>query len=220
MVKTFEKTAVNKVVRAAKRASYDRGEVYDILDSGMVCHIGFSVEEQTFVIPTIYVRFENRIYIHGANKSRMLAMLQKGITPCVTVTHLDGLVLARSAFHHSMNYRSVVLFGKATFIEDKEEKIKAMELITEQLLKGRWKEVRQPTEKEIEITTILAIEIESASAKIRKGGPVDEKEDYKLPIWAGHIPLHQHPLKIIADEHSAELEVPESVKSYMASKPN
>ena len=177
----------NKVKRIPKRGHYDQATVYEILDASFLCHIGFSVDGQPFVIPTSYGRKDNTIYLHGATTSRMMVNLEKGIPLCLTVTHLDGLVLARSAFHHSMNYRSAVVFGTATLVEG-EEKLQGLEIISEQILKGRWAESRQPLDKELKATTVLRLDIEQASAKIRTGPPGDDKEDYALPIWAGVVP--------------------------------
>lgn len=187
-MKAFEKTNRNQVKRIPKRGHYDRPTIYGILDNACVGHVGFSLEGQPFVIPTIYGRDGETLYLHGATTSRMLVALQQGLPVCITVTHIDGLVLARSAFHHSMNYRSAVIFGKARLVEG-EEKIKALEVISEQILPGRWEEVRGPNTKELKATSVLALEIEQASAKIRTGPPGDEKEDYDLPIWAGVLPI-------------------------------
>ncbi|MEL6923468.1 MAG: pyridoxamine 5'-phosphate oxidase family protein, partial [Bacteroidota bacterium] len=182
--------ARNKVKRIPKRGHYDRATVYEILDAAFLCHVGFSVDNQPFVIPTSYGRDGDVLYLHGATTSRMMVELAKGLPVCLTVTHLDGLVLARSTFHHSMNYRSAVVFGTARLIEG-DEKMKGLEVITENILKGRWAESRQPIAKEMKATTVLRVDIEQASAKIRTGGPGDEKADYALPIWAGVVPIQQ-----------------------------
>ena len=184
---TIEK--VNKIVRGANRAVYDKEQVHGILDSGFICHVGFNIEEKPFIIPTAYARQGEEIYIHGSAKSRMLRNLDKGIPVCLCVTHLDGLVLARSAFHHSFNYRSAIIYGTAYEIRELDRKEKALELITENILKGRYDEVRKPNEKELKITSVLAIKIENASAKIRPGDPVDDKDDYDLDVWAGVLPI-------------------------------
>ncbi len=185
----FEVTAKNKVVRLAKRASYDKKEVFDILDAGFICHLSWVMNGQPFVIPTAYARDGETIYVHGSVKSRMVKAVKAGIPVCLSVTHLDGLVLARSAFHHSVNYRSVIIYGQAVELDDLQERNHALFLITENTLKGRWQECREPNEKELKITSVLAIKIESASAKIRQGGPVDDAEDYKLDHWAGVLPI-------------------------------
>ncbi len=186
----FTKTDRNKVKRIPKRGHYDQKTIYEILDDSFLCHVGFVVDGQPFVIPTAYGREGDTIYLHGSAKSRMMMNLEKGIPVCITVTHLDGLVLARSSFHHSMNYRSAVVFGTARKIEG-DEKEKALFIISENILKGRWDEARTPNAKELKATTVLSLKIESASAKIRTGPPGDEKEDYALPVWAGVVPFYQ-----------------------------
>ncbi len=185
----FETTMRSKVKRVPNRGKYDRETVFEILDEGFVCNVGFEVKGQPFVIPTSYGRDGNSLYLHGSATSRMIRELEKGIDVCVSVTHLDGLVLARSVFHHSMNYRSVVVFGKAELIEEKEEKIEALRVITEHIIAGRWEEARQPNEFELKATKVLKLEIDEASAKVRVGDPVDDDEDYELDVWAGTIPI-------------------------------
>ncbi|HZI20775.1 MAG TPA: pyridoxamine 5'-phosphate oxidase family protein [Pyrinomonadaceae bacterium] len=185
----FEPTARTTLRRLPKRASYDRAEVYSILDEGLVCHVGFVSGGQPFVIPTAYGRLGDELYLHGARASRMLKALRDGAEVCVTVTLLDGLVLARSAFHHSMNYRSVVVFGRARLVASAEEKTRALEAFTEHVLPGRWAEVRRPTPQELDATLVLALPLAEASAKVRTGPPVDDEEDYALPVWAGVVPL-------------------------------
>ncbi len=186
----YEKTSRNTVKRIPKRGHYDQKTVFEILDAGFVCHAGFVMDGQPFVIPTAYGRKDDVIYLHGATTSRMMKALQKGIPVCITVTHLDGIVLARSVFNSSMNYRSAVIFGTATLVPD-EEKNDALFVVSEQILKGRWDEAREPIQKELKATTVLAVKIESASAKIRTGAPGDDKPDYDLPIWAGVLPIKQ-----------------------------
>ena len=190
---TYPKGDRNTVKRVPKRADYDRATVHAILDEGLVCHIGFAVDGQPFVIPTAYGRIDEVIYIHGSPASRLLRTLEGGIDLCLTVTHLDGLVMARSAFHHSMNYRSVVVFGKATLVQDPAEKLTALEAFTNQVVPGRWDEVRQPNPQELAGTWVLALPIAEASAKIRTDPPIDDAEDYDLHIWAGEIPLKLTP---------------------------
>jgi nitroimidazol reductase NimA-like FMN-containing flavoprotein (pyridoxamine 5'-phosphate oxidase superfamily) len=186
---TLSKTERNTIKRVPKRANYDREVVYQILDEGFICHLGFAIEGQPFVIPTAYGRLEDRLYIHGSPASRMLKNLQQGIEVCLTVTLLDGLVLARSAFHHSMNYRSVVIFGNAIVVKDEQEKLIALKAFTEHIIPNRWDEVRSPSPQEMAGTLVLALPINEASAKIRTGDPIDDEEDYQLPVWAGVIPL-------------------------------
>lgn len=181
--------------RLPKRGHFDQETVYGILDEGFICHIGFVVDGQPFVIPTGYARVDNKLYIHGSQASRMLRTLSTGIDACVTVTLVDGLVLARSAFHHSINYRSVVVFGRATLVTDPEEKNRALFAFSEQVVKGRWDDVREPNEVELKQTSVLCLPLEEASAKVRTGPPIDDEEDYALPIWAGVVPL-----KLVAGE--------------------
>ena len=176
-------------MRLPKRGDYSPETIHGILDAGFLCHIGFVVNGQPFVIPTGYGRSGDTLYFHGSAASRMLQTLAAGVEVCVTVTLLDGLVLARSAFHHSMNYRSVVLFGTATLVESPEEKTEALRVISEQIVPGRWKDVRWPTEQELKATKVLALTISEASAKVRTGPPLDDEEDYALPVWAGVLPL-------------------------------
>ena len=210
------KTARTQVKRVPKHGHYDLETVYSILDAGLICHVGFAVEGQPFVIPTAYGRLENRLFIHGSPASRMLKSLQQGIEVCVTVTLLDGLVLARSAMHHSMNYRSVVLFGTAELVCDRAEKLQALHAFTEHVMPGRWAETREPNEPELQATTVLALPIEEASAKIRTGPPVDDAADYGLPHWAGIIPLSVQPGEPIVDPKLAEgIVLPDHVERYL-----
>ncbi len=191
-------TSRNKVKRIPQRGSYDKETLYQILDAGFLCHAGFVVDGQPYVIPTIYGRENNHLYLHGAATSRMLVNLKEGIPVCITVTHLDGIVLARSAFHHSMNYRSAVVFGKAKEVSD-DQKENALFVVSENIIKGRWDEVRSPNPKELKATSVLALEINQASSKIRTGPPKDEPEDYALDIWAGVIPFNLVPGESISD---------------------
>jgi uncharacterized protein len=203
------------VKRLPARGVYDRGVIDQILDAGLVCHLGFVVERQPFVIPTTYVRVGEMIYVHGSPASRMLQTLEGGVAACLTVTLVDGLVLARSAFHHSINYRSVVVFGTAVLVSDPEEKVKALKALTDHLIPGRWQEIRQPNPQELKRTLVLAIPIDEASAKIRVGPPLDDEEDYQLDVWAGVIPLRQTASAPIPDARLApEIRVPEYAESY------
>ena len=212
---TFPQTDRTKLKRLPKRGHFDRETVYAILDEGFICHVGFSVDGQPFVIPTGYARSGDKLYIHGSQASRMLRNLAGGIDACVTVTIVDGLVLARSAFHHSMNYRSVLVFGRAILVEDPEEKMTALVALSEHIVRGRWADVREPTEQEMVQTTVLCLPIEEASAKIRTGPPLDDEEDYALPIWAGVIPLNLVAGDPINDPRlSAEIPVPEYAARY------
>ncbi|MBX2843079.1 MAG: pyridoxamine 5'-phosphate oxidase family protein [Flammeovirgaceae bacterium] len=216
MEKVFEKDSRNKVVRGAKRAIYDKDKVFDILDSGFLCHICFVMNGQPFIIPTAYARMEDEIIIHGSKKNRMLLAIENGAEISLCVTHLDGLVLARSAMHHSVNYRSVVIFGKAREITNFDEKNEALFKVMEQMLPGRWEEIRQPNEKELRVTKVLAIKIDSASAKVRVGPPVDEKEDYELPYWAGVVPVSNDYKPALSDPQlPGVVDVPHSVKTLI-----
>ncbi len=185
----YSPTPRTQVKRLAKRGVYDKSQVHAILDEGFLCHVGFAVDGQPYVIPTGYARVGENLYIHGSAASRMLRTLDGGVDVCLTVTLVDGFVLARSAFHHSMNYRSVVVLGKARLVMDPEEKLLALRSFTNHILPGRWDEVRQPTEQELKSTSVLALPLSEVSAKVRTGGPIDDDEDYSLPIWAGVVPI-------------------------------
>jgi uncharacterized protein len=193
--------------RLSDRGTYEREVIYSILDEGLICHVGFVQAGQPFVIPTAYGRMGDRLYIHGSPASRMLRTLWQGVEVCVTVTLLDGLVLARSAFHHSMNYRSVVVFGTAVVVEDLEEKRIALKAFTEHVIPNRWAEVRIPTPQEVAGTLVLSLPLDEASAKIRSGPPKDDEADYSLPIWAGELPL-----KTVADAPIPDPRLPPEVK--------
>lgn len=209
----FEINKRNKVVRVANRGAYDRESIYEVLDDGFLCHVSFIVDGQPFIIPTIYGREGDSLYLHGSVKSRMVNAIKEQLPISIAVTHVDGIVLARSAFHHSANYRSAVLFGTAMELVNSREKNEAFKVITEQVLRGRWAETRQPTEKEIKVTSVLKFNIESASAKVRTGGPVDDKEDYDLDIWAGVLPYKKGFDDPIQDELLREgIELSDSVK--------
>jgi uncharacterized protein len=182
------------VRRLPQRGAYDAETIHAILDAGFLAHVGFCVDGHPFVIPTLYGRVRDssgpdKLCLHGSAASRMLRELSAGVPACVTVTHVDGIVLARSAFHHSMNYRSVVAFGTARKIEDVQGKEEALRVISDHLIAGRWEDVRSPTAKELKATSVLEFTIEEASAKVRSGPPVDDEEDYELPVWAGVVPL-------------------------------
>ena len=189
MSQPYTPTPRTRLVREADRAVYDREEAYRILDEGFLCHVGFVVDGQPFVIPTSYGRKGDSLFIHGSAASRMLRQVKEGVPVCITVTLLDGLVLARSIFNHSMNYRSVVVLGKATLVDDAAEKIEALRLLSEHIIPGRWADSRQPNERELKATSILRVPIEEFSAKVRKGPVVDDEEDYSFRTWAGVVPL-------------------------------
>ncbi|HEU4887549.1 MAG TPA: pyridoxamine 5'-phosphate oxidase family protein [Thermoanaerobaculia bacterium] len=212
MTATMPTTDRTRVRRLSERGRYDAETVHAILDEALICHVGFVVDGAPVVIPTIHWRDGETLYFHGSAASRMLRSLKGGVDACVTVTLLDGLVLARSAFHHSMNYRSVVVFGKAREVGE-DEKVRALETLVEHVVRGRSKEIREPNHKELRQTLVLAMSIDEASAKIRTGGPVDDEEDYALPVWAGVLPLTLTPGEAIADV-GVTADVPEYVTGY------
>jgi len=205
-------TARTRVVREPHRGVYDRAAAYQILDEGFICHVGFVLDGQPFVIPTAYGRVGDNLYIHGSAASRMLRNLDKGISVCVTVTLLEGLVLARSIFNHSMNYRSVVVLGTAMAVAQPEEKLEALKSLSEHILPRRWAESRQPNEKELKATLVMRLPIEEFSAKVRQGPPIDDEEDYSFPTWAGVIPLEMVPG---APENDPRLDPKTPVPAYV-----
>jgi uncharacterized protein len=211
----FLQTPRTQIKRLPDRGEYVRQTIYEILDEGLICQVGFVVNGQPFVIPTAYGRVGDRLYIHGSPASRMLRTLKEGIEVCVTVTLLDGLVLARSAFHHSMNYRSVVVFGQAMLVDDAEEKLEALKAFTEHVMRGRWAEVRPPNRQELAGTLVLALPLTEASAKMRSGAPIDDEADYELPVWAGELPLRLTTLEPVADPRLAtDMVLPDHVQNY------
>ncbi|MCB0193383.1 MAG: pyridoxamine 5'-phosphate oxidase family protein [Anaerolineae bacterium] len=211
----YEITPQNRVSRVPDRGHYDTETIYNIIDEGLICHVGLVQDDQPVVIPTIHARKGNTILLHGATKSRLMQYAQSGQKICITITLLDGLVLARSVFNHSMNYRSVVLFGRGQIVPD-EEKMECLKAFTDHLLPGRWDDARQPTATEMKATTIVAIPIELASAKVRVGPPKDEAEDYDLPIWAGVLPIKQQILPPQDDPKLAEgISTPDYIREYV-----
>jgi nitroimidazol reductase NimA-like FMN-containing flavoprotein (pyridoxamine 5'-phosphate oxidase superfamily) len=212
---TFPPNERTRVVREPQRGIYDRETIYKILDAGFVCHVGFTMETQPYVIPTMFARVQDAIYFHGSAASRMLRGVSNGIPVCVTITLVDGLVLARSVFNHSMNYRSVVALGKAFLVDAPDEKRNALHAFTEKILPGRWREARQPNEKELKATSILRLPLTEVSAKVRVGPPEDDAEDYALQVWAGVIPLQLVAGAPIRDARcDAAIAVPEYVAEY------
>jgi nitroimidazol reductase NimA-like FMN-containing flavoprotein (pyridoxamine 5'-phosphate oxidase superfamily) len=206
-----------KLRRIADRGSHDRETIDSILDAGFLAHVGFCLDGQPFVIPTLYGRDGERLYLHGSAASRMLRELETGVAACVTVTLVDGLVLSRSAFDHSMNYRSVVAFGTSRKIADPEQKVKSLRVISEHLIAGRWADVRGPSEKELKTTTVLEFSIEDASSKVRSGPPLDDESDYGLPVWAGVLPLEIKSRPPIPDDKLIEgITLPAYVRRYDA----
>ena len=211
----FQPTERTQVKRLPKRGRYDAETVYQILDHGFVCHVGFAVDGQPYVIPTNYGRSGDTLYLHGSAASRMLKTLSGRVPVCVTVTHVDGLVLARSAFHHSVNYRSAVILGTARLVDAPAEKLEALRVFTDHVMKGRWEDVRQPTEQELKATSVLALPLEEVSAKVRTGGPVDDEADYTLPVWAGVLPLEIIARSPEPDElRKSDPPLPEYLKNY------
>jgi nitroimidazol reductase NimA-like FMN-containing flavoprotein (pyridoxamine 5'-phosphate oxidase superfamily) len=217
MSNTTNPTPRTRVVREPQRAMYDRNVVNQILDEAFLCHVGFVADGQPFVIPTSYGRDGDVLYIHGSAASRMLRNLDKGLPVCITVTLLDGLVLARSVFNHSMNYRSVVILGTATLVGDPAEKLAALRVLTEHILPQRWDDSRLPNEKELKATSVLKIPIEEFSAKVRVGPPVDDEEDYSFPTWAGVIPLETKSGEPIPDDRN-QRELPKYLSNYSRKK--
>lgn len=214
MSEKFTVTEKTKLKRLPKRGNFDRETVYEILDEAFVCHVGFTVENQPFVIPTAYGRKDDVLYIHGSAASRMMKNLAGGIDVCVTVTLLDGLVLARSAFHHSINYRSVVIFGRAELVSEESEKFEALRIFTEHIVPNRWDDIREPNAKELKGTTVLRLPITEASAKMRTGNPIDDDDDMSLNVWAGVIPLKLTAENPINDDQLSNIEVPHYVTKY------
>ncbi|MDJ0797436.1 MAG: pyridoxamine 5'-phosphate oxidase family protein [Calothrix sp. MO_167.B12] len=217
----FTPTSRTTIKRIPERGTYDRQFVYQVLDEGLVCHIGFAVEGQAYVIPTTYGRVGDKLYIHGSPGSRLIRSLQGDINICVTVTLLDGLVLARSAFHHSMNYRSVVIIGRAYVVEGTEGKQEALQAISEHIVPGRWQHTRKPNSSELNQTLALCLPLAEVSAKTRTGAPVDDEADYDFPVWAGEIPL-----RLVADPPIDDprllpgMKVPDCAKNYTRSPQN
>ena len=208
-------TQRTRVIREPERGVYDRETAYRILDEGFICHVGFATDGQPFVIPTSYGRDGSNLYIHGSAASRMLRQMKQSVPVCVTVTLLDGLVLARSVFNHSMNYRSVVILGKATLVDDPAEKLAALRILSEHIIPGRWDDARQPNERELKATSVLRVPIEEFSAKVRTGPPVDDEEDYSFPTWAGVVPLTMTVGGAVGDSRlEAGRAVPEYVRRY------
>ena len=208
----LNKTDKTRVRRVPKRGTYDRQTIYGVLDKEFVCHVGFVHKEVPVVIPTLYGRKDGNIYIHGASVSRLITDLEKEIDISVSVARVNGLVLARSAFHHSANYESVVIFGKAKLVFDDVGKLNALKIISEHIIPGRWEEVRKPNKKELKATKVLEIPINEASAKIRNGGPIDDDEDYQLNIWAGVLPyIHSIGEPIPDDRLKQDASIPTSI---------
>ncbi len=219
MSEPYTPTARTRVTREPHRGIYDRAIAYQILDEGFICHVGFVIDNQPFVIPTGYGRAGDNLYIHGSAASRMLRNLDQGVPVCVTVTLLDGLVLARCIFNQSMNYRSVVVLGTAVAVEDPKEKLEALRALSDHILPGRWADVRQPNDKELKATLVMRLPITEFSAKVRQGPPIDDEEDYSFPTWAGVVPLKMQTGAPINDPRlDPAQEVPLYARNYSRNK--
>jgi nitroimidazol reductase NimA-like FMN-containing flavoprotein (pyridoxamine 5'-phosphate oxidase superfamily) len=215
MKETIAQTERTRLRRLPKRGSFDRETVYSILDESFICHIGFAVDGQPYVIPTAFGRIDDHLYIHGSSASRMLRTISGGVQMCFTTTLVDGLVIARSAFHHSINYRSVVVLGIATLVTDLDEKNHALEAVTNHIVPGRWADVRWPNELELKATSVLKLPIDEASAKLRTGPPIDDDEDYDLDVWAGVLPLNMNTGEPVDDGRLTEkAKLPDNIKYY------
>ncbi len=220
-METFAPTLRTILKRLPNRGKFDRDVVYKILDEAFVCHVGFIVDGQPVVIPTAYGRVDDRFYIHGSAASRMLRTVEEGVDVCVTVTLVDGLVLARSAFHHSINYRSVVIFGRASAVEDPREKFDALRSFTQHVVPDRWAEVREPNDSELKATIVLYLPLMEASAKVRTGPPIDDEADYAIPVWAGEIPLRLVAGAPVADPRLPPgIDPPQYVRDYSRPAPD
>jgi nitroimidazol reductase NimA-like FMN-containing flavoprotein (pyridoxamine 5'-phosphate oxidase superfamily) len=213
---TFKPTERTTLKRLPKRGEYDQAAVYQILDEAFICHVGFIAGDKPVVIPTSYARIGDDLYVHGSAASRMLQSLKQEVDVCVTVTLIDGLVLARSAFHHSINYRSVVIFGKVSVVSDADEKMKALHAFTDHIVPGRWRDIRGPNESEMRATMVLKLPLIEVSAKVRTGPPIDDEEDYGLSVWAGVVPLKLTAGAPIDDDRlPAGIEPPEYATKYI-----
>ena len=216
----FSTTDRSRIKRKPERGLYDRETIHQILDEALICHVGFVENTQPYVIPINFARLGDTIFLHGAIASRLLKHIAGGHALCVEVTLVDGLVLARSVFNHSINYRSVVLYGSGRLVEEDQAKLAALEAITEHLIPGRWREARLPNAKELKATSVVSIRIDEGSAKVRSGSPGDDEADYALPVWAGVLPLQEMALSPVPDERMAQdVAVPAYITNY-SRKPN
>jgi uncharacterized protein len=215
----FSRSPKNKIKRKPDRGHYDKETVHQILDEGLICHVGLIQDNSPIVIPMNYARQGDQILLHGAPGSRLLQSIKNGAEVCITVTLIDDLVLARSVLHHSMNYRSVVFFGRGTLVEEYNQKKEAFKTIVDHIIPGRWDDARQPSDKEIKQTYVVAVPINEASAKIRSGPVIDEEDDYALSVWAGLLPLGFNPAEPVSDEKlDKNIQVPDYVKNYNRGK--
>lgn len=212
---SFERTQRNTVRRVPKRADYDVETVHRLFDQAWFCHVGFVSETGPTIIPMFHARLDDRIILHGATTSRLMMLIASGVPICLSVGMVDGLVLARSLFHHSLNYRSAVAFGSGEVITRPESRLRAFQAIADKVMPGRWDEARQPNEQEAKASLLCSVRIESASAKIRTGGPIDEQDDYQLDVWAGVVPLQEQLLPPVSDPLSPrEIAVPEYIENF------
>jgi uncharacterized protein len=217
----FKKTGRSKINRVPSRGYYDKKTIYQIIDESKYCHISFIQGKQPFIIPTIHARIKDRLFFHGSKTSRLLNHIANGNQVCIAMTIVDGFVLARSVVHHSMNYRSVILFGKGERIKDSKMKLEAFKAMSNHLLPGRWEDARQPNEREINSTAVVAVKIDEASAKIRTGPPLDEEEDYKLSVWAGVLPVSKGFDKPVRDPKlKSRISLPGYIKNYLLKNSN
>jgi nitroimidazol reductase NimA-like FMN-containing flavoprotein (pyridoxamine 5'-phosphate oxidase superfamily) len=215
---SYTPTQRTKVRRLSKRAVYDKTVVHEILDEGYLCHLGFTVDSLPYVIPTLYARSGETLYLHGSGASRTLKTLAQGVDVCATITLVDGYVLARSAFHHSMNYRSVVVLGRARLVTEPEERLEALRTLTNHLVPQRWEEVREPNDLELKQTMVLALPLDEVSAKVRIGPPVDDEEDYATPVWAGVVPIVTQLREPIPDDRVIPSAKPFELSRFAARK--
>ncbi len=218
-LKNLKITGRTKIKRLPKRASYDLDIIYNILDDTFICHLGFKINGNVYIIPTNFGRKDNQIFIHGSKKSRMIKSFESGEDVSISISLIDGIVLARSAFHHSVNYRSVVIFAKPEKIENEDDKKKALNVIMNHILPGRWEDVRKPNKKELDATSVFSFKIDEASAKIRNGPAVDDKEDLNLNVWAGILPLEIYAGEPVKDELLKDsISIPEYINNYKKEK--
>ncbi len=211
---SFTPTEKTRLRRNPRRAVYDRELIYEVLDEAMLCHLGLSIDGTPCVLPTIHTRIGDELFLHGSTKNRMFKHIADGAEACLSVTILDGLVLARSGLHHSMNYRSVVIFAKGRIVEGVEEKQAALKALVEQIVPERWEDARPPSPNELKATTVMAFPIEEASAKVRSGPPIDDPEDEKLPVWAGVVPVKLCSQPPVTDHAGLDVPLPDYLANY------
>ncbi len=221
MTDAYEITDRNRVRRVARRGIYDRDQVHTIIDAALVAHVGILQGESggVTVIPMFHARMDDCVVFHGARSSRLMRYLSSGQPVCLSFALMDGLVLAKSLFHHSMNYRSAVVFGRGSLLDDERRQLEALKALSDKVLPGRWEDARGPNDREMSATAVVAVQIESASAKIRTGDPVDDAEDFALPVWSGVVPLDRRFTDPLADEHSVNLPLPDYLAGFLKRQP-